>query len=464
MKIRSAKKLMAIFFSLCMVLSFVPITTFAAEGDIDITEVNLNGVSNELWAFEDVPFATVDENSNYTIEEQEWLSETNRITPNSENLKPTAEGNYTFNITLKAKDGYVFPRKSPEANVFYGGVFKVNGNECDGAVITVTSDKTIRAILFTNTKVKGVTDIPPGNTEVKTSVRDNYADCEVTEDINLKKDSDYIIDFTKEDNLSMALRAMADLEGTKYYKFANSDNNSLVKTENTSEALIKMVGNKAENKAVMTLVSDIDTSTSYTLKFVRTHYTGSKLTYTGTTRDEQTGKNTIYETRDDYYTRYHFNCKLNLIAAPIHYEIIEGMNSSWEQNNDTLTFRANGDFSKFVGIKVDDSWVDEENYESTSGSTIVTLKNEYLKTLSTDKHKLTFVYTDGECSTNFDIKKLEESQENSNNAEMVKSGNNSNNPQTGDNSNMLLWTFLFSTSSAGLLGIAVYNRKKEYTV
>lgn len=155
---------------------------------------------------------------------------------------------------------------------------------------------------------------------------------------------------------------------------------------------------------------------------------------------------------------------MNLIAAPIHYEVIEGMNSSWEQNNDTLTFRANGDFSKFVGIKVDDSWVDSKNYTSASGSTIVTLKKEYLETLSVGQHKLTLVYTDGECSTNFDIKKLGEAQENSNNAEMVKSGNNSNNPQTGDNSNMLLWTFLFSTSSAGLLGIAVYNRKKEYTV
>lgn len=78
----------------------------------------------------------------------------------------------------------------------------------------------------------------------KTTVRDNYTDCQVTDDINLKKGSDYVIDFTKEDNLSMALRAMSDLEKTKYYKFANSDKNHLVETENASEALIKIVGNK----------------------------------------------------------------------------------------------------------------------------------------------------------------------------------------------------------------------------
>lgn len=64
------------------------------------------------------------------------------------------------------------------------------------------------------------------------------------------------------------------------------------------------------------------------------------------------------------------------LKTPDKYEVIEGANSSWTQNSEgTLTFRADGDFSKFLGIKVDDSWVDSENYISDSGSTIVTLKN-----------------------------------------------------------------------------------------
>ena len=290
-------------------------STFAAEGDTNITEVNINGVSNELWSYKDVTFATVDESSNYTIQSQKWTSTVGNITPSDTNLKPKSGQDYSFIINLNAKDGYVFPTKS-ESNVFYNGVFKVNGNEYDNPVVTVTSDgKTIIATLFPLTKVKGVTDIPGGsNTEVETTVRDSYTDCEVTDDINLKKGSDYIIDFTKEDNLSMALRSMTDLEGTKYYKFANSDKNSLIETEDVSEALIKIVGNKAENKAIMSLLSDVDTDTSYELKFMRTQYTGAKLTYTGTDYpDEETGKTIIKEIRDDYYTRYHFNCKLNLI-------------------------------------------------------------------------------------------------------------------------------------------------------
>lgn len=475
MKINLARKFMATFFTLCMIISFVPTLAFAEEGNTNITEVNINGVSGELWSYKEVTFATVDEGSNYTIESQEWyLNETEKIKPNSENLKPTVEEKYTFNITLKAKDGYIFPSKSPQAKTFYGGVFKVNGVECENSSITVSEDnKTMKGLLFIDTKVKGIAERP--GTIIDTTVRDNYTDLDVTDNINLKKGSDYIIDFTKEDNLSLALRSMADLEKTKYYKFANSDNNSLIETENASEALIKIVGDKSQNKAIMTLINNIDKDISYTLSFMRTAYIGSKLTYTGSHIDEETGREVLQEIRDDYYTRYHFNCKLNLIAAsatkpqpsksaPSSYKIIEGANSSWIQNTDgTLTFRADGNFSKFVGIKINDSWVNPENYIAASGSTIVTLKNEYLKALPEGTHKLTVVYKDGQCNTNFEIKKTaEEICENSDTAsaeEKEKQNENSLNPKTGDNINMLLWASLLSVSFIGMLEIAIYNRK-----
>lgn len=486
MKLKQTKKLMAILFTFCMTLSFMPIYVFAAEGDTNITEININGVSNELWSHKDVTFATVEENSHYTIKSQKWFSsEENTITSNSTNLKPTAGECYTFNIQLDANDGYVFPIK-PESGVFYDGTFKVNGNQCDNSAITVTSNgKTLNATLFSLTKVKKTTDSSGGSgTEVKTTVRDNYTDSQVTDDINLEKGSDYIIDFTKEDNLSMALRSMADLEKTKYYKFANSDNNSLIKTETASEALIKIVGNKSENKAIMTLVSNINKNTSYALKFMRTQYTGSKLTYTGTEKDEKTGKNIIYEIRDDYYTRYYFDCKLNIIVNSTttsstpssepssSYKITEGENSAWVQNTDeNLTFRANGDFSKFTGVKIDDKWVDKENYTAVSGSTVVTLKNEYLEKLSEGNHKLTIAYKDGECDTNFEIKKVaeeeeeeEETYENSDTAsaeEKEEQNENSLNPTTGDNIGMLLWISLLLINFLGMLEMAIYCRRKN---
>ena len=184
------------------------------------------------------------------------------------------------------------------------------GDQTVGAATTDTTDKP------EGTAVKGASDTPGGpSVTVNTTVRDNFTDCLVTDAINVTVGQDYIIDFTKEDNLSYALRSMADLNKTKYYKFANSDQNSLIETENPDEALLKIVGHKDKNKAVMTLVQRIDKDMSFDLNFMRTQYTGSKLTYTGETMDKETGTIVINEIRDDYYTRYHFNCKLNLIAV-----------------------------------------------------------------------------------------------------------------------------------------------------
>ena len=183
-----------------------------------------------------------------------------------------------------------------------------------------------------------VMDSPGGGTiTVETTVRNNFTDFNVTDDINLTIGEDYIIDFTKEDILSYALRSMVDLEKTKYYQFANSDKNSLIETENISDAFLKIVGNKAEIKAVMSLMDEANAGASYPLQFMRTEYTGAILTYLGTDYDEQTGNAVIKEIRDDYYTRYHFNCKLNLNTSDIESGIIKNIRI----DNATLSFKTN---------------------------------------------------------------------------------------------------------------------------
>ena len=176
-----------------------------------------------------------------------------------------------------------------------------------------------------------------GTVRVETTVRDNFTDFNVTDDINLTIGEDYIIDFTKEDILSYALRSMVDLEKTKYYQFANSDKNSLIETEDISDAFLKIVGNKAENRAVMTLMDEANAGASYPLQFMRTEYTGAILTYLGTDYDEQTGNAVIKEIRDDYYTRHHFNCKLNLNTPDIESGIIKNIRI----DNATLSFKTN---------------------------------------------------------------------------------------------------------------------------
>ena len=139
------------------------------------------------------------------------------------------------------------------------------------------------------------------------------------------------------------------------------------------------------------------------------------------------------------------------------YKFIEGANGSWTNNgNGTLTFRANGDFSKFTGVKIDGTLIDPKNYTAKSGSTIITLKADYLKTLSVGTHKLTVAYNDGECSTNFVVKTASEQ---TNPTEGDKTDTTS--PQTGDNSNLLLWVALLFVSIAGIIGTVVYSKRKN---
>lgn len=86
------------------------------------------------------------------------------------------------------------------------------------------------------------------------------------------------------------------------------------------------------------------------------------------------------------------------------YAMLEGQGENWtEDSAGNLTFRASGDFAKFTGIKVDGNPVDPQNYTASSGSTIITLKNEYLKTLSPGEHKISIVYVDGEAVAGFKI-------------------------------------------------------------
>ena len=150
------------------------------------------------------------------------------------------------------------------------------------------------------------------------------------------------------------------------------------------------------------------------------------------------------------------------------YKIIEGANGTWTQNRDgTLVFRANGDFSKFTGVKVDGTLIDAKNYTAVSGSTVITLKADYLKTLSVGTHKLTVVYTDGECSANFEVKKAASEQAKPSEGDKSDTttptgGKDTTSPQTGDNSNLALWFALMLASILGVGATLLYGRKRKF--
>lgn len=68
-----------------------------------------------------------------------------------------------------------------------------------------------------------------------------------------------------------------------------------------------------------------------------------------------------------------------------------------------LSFRSNAPIRYFQKVLVDDKEVAAENYELTEGSTIVTLKASFLKTLGVGEHKLSVVSTTGTAETTFTV-------------------------------------------------------------
>ena len=66
-----------------------------------------------------------------------------------------------------------------------------------------------------------------------------------------------------------------------------------------------------------------------------------------------------------------------------------------------LSFRSSAPLEFFQKVLVDDKEVAAENYVLTEGSTIVTLKASFLKTLGVGEHKLSVVSTTGTAETNF---------------------------------------------------------------
>ena len=134
--------------------------------------------------------------------------------------------------------------------------------------------------------------------------------------------------------------------------------------------------------------------------------------------------------------------------AQVTYDILDGAGSSWTQNTDgSLAIRGSGEISKFREVKVDGVTVDPINYTVTEGSTIITFKPEYLKSLSAGNHSFELIWTDGTAATNFTVAE--------NTDQSAKS------PKTGEDFSMALCTALLMVSCAGLAGIFA-KRKRNH--
>ena len=323
-----------------------------------------------------------------------------------------------------------------------------------------------------SSKFSGTLDVKLVRTRtvVNTTVKNVYNDISSKGVIDLTGGQEYVIDFSKDDELTNGLKSFADLDKTLYYK---RDNEGLLATDNESEAVIKIVGNKSENKAILTAVN-VGTKKSEGFKGFHTKYTGSALNYDGT------DGGIINETRTDYYTRCTYEFTFQYVkeeVSPKEYKFTEGANQTYTiDESKNATFKIDADYSLFTNkVYVDNKLVDSTNYDSKSGSTVITLKDEYLKTLSVGEHTLKVALSDnGEAITKFTIKEKDEASEDSKNTENnqnneqennnlinnnVQKDNTNANPKTGDN--VIVYAVSFIIALLGIIALIIVNNTKR---
>lgn len=315
-------------------------------------------------------------------------------------------------------------------------------------------------------------------TAINTKVENVYNNITSTGVIDLSGEKEYVIDFSKTDELTEGLKSFADLDKTLYYR---RDYNGLLLTDNESEAVIKIVGNRSENKAILTAVN-VGTKKSEVFKGLHTKYTGSALDY------DNIDGGIILETRYDYYTRCTYEFTFQYVkeeVSPKEYKFTEGANQIYTiDESKNATFRIDADYSLFTNkVYVDDKLIDSTNYDSKTGSTVITLKDEYLKTLSVGEHTLKVAFSDnGEAITKFTIKEKQQNEtpedskntentgstENTEKEEQPENNNvtnndvqkeNTNNPKTGDN--VIVYAVLFAIAILGIITLVIVNIKKS---
>ena len=90
------------------------------------------------------------------------------------------------------------------------------------------------------------------------------------------------------------------------------------------------------------------------------------------------------------------------------YKITEGADQKYEVGKtESLTIRIDMNFEMFDAVYVDGKLVDKSNYEVKSGSTVVTLKKEYLDKLNNGEHIVKIIFKDGgiaETKFNVEVK------------------------------------------------------------
>lgn len=373
----------------------------ADSTDTVITGVSIINVNKDLDSLTPVTFTAQPDSDcagKIDITEEGWeaggslndVIKSTDVTPRA----PIAGGEYWYSIVLTAKDGYVFSEDFSDANHNIkegsGVTFTLGGELYDGRFALSADRKTLTAWEFMDpVTAKQGTPAVIDTVNIQ-NVMFSYNAGDTPKATATKGDpnaANYEIEYEYWEQ--METNASGEAVPVAFWYSDESRNNALAQD--------KRITAFEEGKSYMYSIS---------LKAKDGYAFADNCTMT--INDAAINATNITKSQNGLFV---FAVKTikpsNTTPTPEptpDYKIIEGANSAWSQNGDgTLTFRANGEFTKFTGVKVDGNLVPADQYTAVSGSTIVTFIAEYLRTLSAGAHTLTVLFNDGECSTNFEV-------------------------------------------------------------
>ena len=415
----------------------------------------------------------------------------------SGDIKATNVGNYSITVSLKDKDNYEWKDSTTTDLVLNWSITQATPNYTVPTGLTSVKGKVLAdvvlptgftwnapATVLTVGKIKyKATFTPVDTTNYKT-----ITDIDIEVDV---KNTFDVITSVDGGNGTITPSKIGAVEGTKF---------EITFTPNTGYMIDKVLVNTVEttvtgNKIELTVneekevkvsykkipftvtVKDVDGATITPNGVVAVNY-GEDKEFTITANSGYKLVKVLVDGTDKTadmvgdtlkLTNITSNINLEVVVEKIVYEVTEGANQKYIiTKNNEAKFKINADFRLFDDGKVyvDNELVDPKNYTAESGSTIITLKKEFVDTLSVGEHTLKVVFNDGgEAETTFTIeKKAENNNNNENNTpskpeDKEEMKDNGSNPKTGDN--IMLYVAIASMSIIGLVATTIVAKKKK---
>ena len=415
----------------------------------------------------------------------------------SGDIKATNVGNYSITVSLKDKDNYEWKDSTTTDLVLNWSITQATPNYTVPTGLTSVKGKVLAdvvlptgftwnapaTVLTVGTNTYKATFTPVDTTNYKT-----ITDIDIEVDV---KNTFDVITSVDGGNGTITPSKIGAVEGTKF---------EITFTPNTGYMIDKVLVNTVEttvtgNKIELTVneekevkvsykkipftvtVKDVDGATITPNGVVAVNY-GEDKEFTITANSGYKLVKVLVDGTDKTadmvgdtlkLTNITSNINLEVVVEKIVYEVTEGANQKYIiTKNNEAKFKINADFRLFDDGKVyvDNELVDPKNYTAESGSTIITLKKEFVDTLSVGEHTLKVVFNDGgEAETTFTIeKKAENNNNNENNTpskpeDKEEMKDNGSNPKTGDN--IMLYVAIASMSIIGLVATTIVAKKKK---